>query len=70
MQHKVQVSMCGQRKFKSVCASTQSDQSLNFTHEETLDTWLPIERPTNTLIRLRRCAACADSEGFERDPNI
>ena len=55
IQHKVQVGMCEQRKFKSVCASTQfdNDKSLSFLPEETLDPWLPIERLLKTLIRLR-----------------
>ena len=36
--------MCIERRFKSVCASSQSDQSLSFRPEETLDPWLHIER--------------------------
>ena len=34
-QYKVQVGMCVQRRIKSVCPSTQSDQSLSFPPEET-----------------------------------
>ena len=41
-----------QQRFISVCASTQSDQSLSFPPEETLDPWLPIEWPSKTLFRL------------------
>ena len=37
--------MCVERRFKSVCASTQSDQSVSFLPEETLDLWLPTECP-------------------------
>ena len=55
IQRKVQVGMCIQRKFKSVCASTQANQSLPFQHEETLNPWLSIECPSKTLIRLREC---------------
>ena len=55
-QHKVQVGMCVQRIFKSICASAQSDQSLSFPLEGTLDPWLSIECPSKTLIRLRGCA--------------
>ena len=33
---------------------TQSDQSLSFPPEETLDPWLPIECPLKTRIRLCR----------------
>ena len=42
IQHKVQSGMCIQRIFKSDCASAQSDQSLSFPLEETLDPLLPI----------------------------
>ena len=39
-----------------MCAYTQSGQSLSFTPElETLDAWLPILCPLNTLIRLSKC---------------
>ena len=37
IQRKVQVVMCVQRRFKSVCQTAQSDQCLSFLHEETLD---------------------------------
>ena len=53
IQHQVQVDMRAQPRLKSVCASAQSDQSLNFPPEEMLDPWLPIERLSKTLIRLR-----------------
>ena len=54
--HKAQVGMYVQRRFKLVFASAQPDQSPSFPHEETLGLWLPIERPSKTLIRLRGCA--------------
>ena len=38
---RVQVGMCIQRRFKSVCTS---DQSLSSPHEEMLDPWLSIDR--------------------------
>ena len=44
--------MCIQLRFKSVCPSAQSDQSLSFRTEETWDPWLPIDCPSKTLIRL------------------
>ena len=50
-QHKVQVCAYSKR-FKSVCVSPQSDQSLSFPHEVMLDPLLPIEHPSKTLIRL------------------
>ena len=37
----VQVGMCAQGRFESVCAFAQSDLSLSFQPEETLDPWLP-----------------------------
>ena len=36
----------------SAWASSQSDQSLRYLHEETLGPWLPTERTAKTLIRL------------------
>ena len=39
MRHKVYVSTCIQRLFKSVRVSTQSDQRLDFPPEGTLDGW-------------------------------
>ena len=45
-----------QRRFKSACASVQSDQSLRCPHEETLHPWLSKMRPVKILIRLRECA--------------
>ena len=43
IQRRVQVGMCVQQRFKSVYASTRSDQSLSFVPKKTLDPWLPIE---------------------------
>ena len=40
---------------KSVCASVKSDQSLSFQPEETLDPWLHMEFPSQTLISLCIC---------------
>ena len=60
IQHKVKVGMCVQRRFKSVCTSTQSDRSPNFPPEETLDPWIPIECPSKTLIRLCGCAVWSE----------
>ena len=53
IQYKVLIGMCVQSKFKEVCASAYSDQSLSFPPEETLGPWLPIERTSKTQIRLR-----------------
>ena len=53
--------MCGQRRFRSICASAKSDQSLSFPSKETLDLWLPIKRSSKTLIRLRTCAGWSES---------
>ena len=61
IQHKVQVGMCVQWRFKSVCASKQSEQSLTFPHEETLDPSLPIKRQSKTQIRLHKCAIWSES---------
>ena len=44
---------------KWVCA--QSDQSRRRPHEETLGTWLPIERTAKTLIRLGGCPSWSES---------
>ena len=44
IQRKEQVGMCGQRRLKSVCAATQSDQNFNFTPEKVLDPLVPIEQ--------------------------
>ena len=43
--------LCLQRRLRSVCARRQSDLSLTFPPKETLDHWLPIERPSKTLMR-------------------
>ena len=53
--------MSVQEIFKSVCASTQSDQSIGFSPEETFGPLLPIERPSMTLIRLCGCADYSES---------
>ena len=53
IQKKRQVGMRIQRRFKSASASAQSDQCLRLRTEETLHSWLPIECPLKTLIRLR-----------------
>ena len=51
--HKVQVGMmCVYRSFKSVCAFAQSDQSLSFPPEETLNPW-HIE-DYDEVLRIRR----------------
>ena len=42
--------MCAQRRLKSACASTQSDQSLCCPHEETLHPWLSKIRPVKILV--------------------
>ena len=34
IQHKIQVGMCMQPRFKSVCTSAQADQNLSFLPEE------------------------------------
>ena len=52
IQHNEEVGMCEQWRFKSVCLSAQFDQSLSLQPEDTLDAWLPIERPLKTLIRV------------------
>ena len=53
IQHAVQIGMCVQRRFETVCASTQSSQSPSFPHGETMDPWLHIEGPSKTQISLR-----------------
>ena len=60
-QDNVHVGMCAHQRLKSVCASTQSDQSLSLPPEETLDPCLPIKRPSKILIGLRMCAGWFDS---------
>ena len=56
IQNKGQVGMCVHRRFLSVCASAQFDQSLSFTTEEIFDPWRHIECPLKTLI-----IDCADA---------
>ena len=53
--------MCAQLRFKSVCATTRSGQCFKFPPEEMLGPWLPRERPSRTLIRLRGCAGLSES---------
>ena len=52
---------CAQRRLRSAWASAQSDQSLRFPHEESLDPYLPIERTAKTLIRLGGCPGWSES---------
>ena len=47
---------CAPNNDKSVCPSTQSDQSLLSPHEETLHPWLSKMRPGKILISLCECA--------------
>ena len=59
IQQKIQVGMCKQQSFISICASAHSVKSLSFIPEETLDPWLHkvlVKRPSKTLIRLLGCA--------------
>ena len=58
---KVPSNMCVRQRLKSVCASTQSDQSLRCPHEETLHPWLSKICPVKILIRLRECAGWSES---------
>ena len=48
-------------RFKSVCIYAKSEQSPSFWLEETLDPWLPIERASQTLIRLNGCVGWSES---------
>ena len=48
IQHKVQVGICVQQRFKSVCTFAQSDQILSLLPDEMLDPWLSIEHPSKT----------------------
>ena len=53
---KVQVGKYVQRRFKSVCKSAQSDQSLSFPPEEMLNPQLPIDLPSDAQADLSlRC---------------
>ena len=58
MQHKVHVGVCVQHRLESVWISALSDQSLSFLPEEALDSWLRIEHPSKTLIRLSLRSDC------------
>ena len=53
--------LCAQRRLKSACASTQSDQSLRRPHEETLHPPLSEMRSVKILIRLRERAGWSES---------
>ena len=50
-----------QRRLITTCAATQSDQSLRYSHEETLYHWLSEMRPVKILIRLRECVRWTES---------
>ena len=52
---KCTLGMSAQRRLGSACTSTQSDQRLSLAPEETLSTWLPIERPS-----ILRCAVWSE----------
>ena len=47
--------MCIQRRFKVACTSAQSDQSLRFLPEETLDPWLPTECLSKADLTAQMC---------------
>ena len=53
--------MCAQRRLRSAWASTQSDQSLRCTHEESLGPKLGIQHTAKTLIRLGGCPGWSES---------
>ena len=53
--------VCAQRRLRSAWASAQSDQSLRCPHEESLGSYLPIERKAETLIRLGGCPGWPES---------
>ena len=53
---KIQLGMYVQLICESICIFAHSDQSHSFPPEEKLGHRLPMERPSKTLIRLRRCA--------------
>ena len=55
IEHKVQVGMCVE-KIKIILLICQFDQRFSLPSEDTLDPWLTKERPSNTLIRLHKCA--------------
>ena len=62
--------MCIQRRYKSVCASAQSDLSLNFLPEEMLDPWLPIEGPlkTDQTVQMPRLIWVFDGHTYQLVP--
>ena len=53
--------LCTQRRLRSAWASAQSDQSLCCPHEESLASYLPIERIAKTLISLGGCPGWSES---------
>ena len=53
--------MCVEQRLKSVFVSAQSEQSISFPPEETLEPWLPIEHPLKTQISLRMGAGWSES---------
>ena len=55
------VDLCVQQRFNSICTSAQSDQCLSFLPEETLNRWLPVKHPLETLIRLCECTGRSES---------
>ena len=61
IQHRVPVGMCIQRIFKWVCTTAQSDQCLSFPVWRNVSSWLPVECPLMTLIRLHGCAGGSES---------
>ena len=58
--------LCIQQRFKSVCSCAQSDQSLSFPPEETLDTWLPIER----LSKIDQTERCTIRAGVQQKEQV
>ena len=52
--------MCVQRRFKSVCASAQTNQSLSFLHEKNVGQWLSKECLSKTE-RMWPMEDCADA---------
>ena len=56
----VRSDVCSQRRLRSACASTQSDQRLHSSHEETLHSWPSKMRPVK--IQFRPCEPTGWSE--------
>ena len=59
----VQIGMCVQQRFNSVCTFTQADKRLSYTPDKKnpLDPWLPIERQLKTQISQRRSTGGSES---------